>query len=92
MAAIHAGQFLSQSPGDHGWSERIAELSASTGVDADRLRGALASVPVLKQGKQEQVPRLLRRVAETFSEIGEERLNLLGRLQRIAKITELGNQ
>ena len=63
-------------------------MSAATGLDAGRLRAALASVPVLDRDRQEQVPRLLGRVAETFSEIGEERLNLLGRLQRIAEMTQ----
>jgi hypothetical protein len=28
-------------------------------------------------------------MVQTFSEIGEERFNLLGRLQRIAKISQL---
>jgi excisionase family DNA binding protein len=88
VAATHAGQFLNHPPGDNDWLGRIAELSTATGVEADRLRGALASVPVLDRDKREQVPRLLRRVAETFSEIGEERLSLLGRLQRIAEMTQ----
>jgi excisionase family DNA binding protein len=88
VAATHAGQFLRRPPGDDGWSARIAELSAAIGVGADRLRRALASVPVLDPSKQEQVPRLLLRVVETFSEIGEERQNLLERLQRIAEITQ----
>ncbi len=86
VAATYAGQFLDQSPnGD--WSARIAKLSALTGVEEDKLRDALQRVPVLDETRRQQVPRLLRRVAETFSKIGEERLNLLGRLQRIAEIT-----
>jgi ligand-binding sensor protein len=88
VAATHAGQFLLRPPEDNDWSERITDLSAATGVKASRLRSALASVPVLDQSRQEQVPRLLQRVAETFSEIGEERLSLLGRLQRIAEMTQ----
>ena len=88
VANTHAGQFLRRPPGDDGWSERIADLSAATGVNADRLRRALASVPVLDPRRQEQIPRLLLRVAETFSEIGEERQNLLERLQRIAEMTQ----
>ena len=88
VAATHAGQFLLRPPGDDGWSERIAELSAATGVQADRLRRSLASVPVLDSTRQEQIPRLLLRVVETFSEIGEERQNLLERLQSIAEMTQ----
>ena len=88
VANTHAGQFLLRPPGDDGWSEPIADLSAATGVQADKLRCALASVPVLDPSRQEQVPRLLLRVVETFSEIGEERQNLLERLQRIAEMTQ----
>lgn len=53
-----------------------------------RLRRALASVSLLDRDKQKQVPRLLRRVTETFSEIGDERLSLLGRLLSIAEMTQ----
>jgi ligand-binding sensor protein len=88
VAATHAGQLLDRPPEGGGWSRRIAELSAATGLEAGRLRDALASVPDLDRDKQELVPRLLRRVAETFSEMGEERLNLLGRLQRIAEMSQ----
>ena len=88
VAHTHAGQFLLRPLRDDGWSERIDDLSAVTGVNSHRLRRALASVPVLNPSKQEQVPRLLLRVVETFSEIGEERQNLLERLQRIAEMTQ----
>jgi len=92
VAAIHAGQFLTEPPlGDNGWRARIAEITTATGVPEKQLHEALPSVRVLSQERQKQVPRLLQRVADTFSEIGEERLNLLGRLQRIAEITGLGS-
>jgi excisionase family DNA binding protein len=89
VAAIHAGQFLTEPPQNRDWSQRITELSEATGLEDGRLRDALAEVPVLDREKHAKVPRLLQRVAATFSEIGEERLNLLGRLQRIAEITQV---
>ncbi len=89
VAATHAGQFLDRPPDDEAWSARVTELSAATGVGRGKLVQALAHVPVLDQERQQQVPRLLQRVVETFSEIGEERLNLLSRLQRIAEISTL---
>ena len=88
VAATHAGQFLNQPSAENGLSERLTELSAATGLNTGKLREAFASVPVLDQEKQAPIPRLLQRVVETFSEIGEERLNLLGRLQRIAEMTQ----
>jgi excisionase family DNA binding protein len=89
VAATHAGQFLAAPPDGATWSAGIAELSAATGLGSSRLQRALASVPVLDEGRRRQVPRLLHRVAATFSEIGEERLSLLGRLQRIAEISSV---
>jgi excisionase family DNA binding protein len=87
VAATHAGQFL-DAPLDGGeWPARLAELATATGIDEQKLRRALARVPVLDETRRQQVPRLLHRVAATFSEIGEERLNLLGRLRRIAEMT-----
>lgn len=88
VAAIYAGQFLDQAPNEQAWFNRIAELSVATGATVASLQHALASVPVLDGGRRDQVPRLLSRVAETFSEIGEERLLLLSRLQRIAEMTQ----
>jgi excisionase family DNA binding protein len=88
IAATHAGQFLNQPLSDADFSGRISELSKATGLEPDSLRDALASVPVLDRDKRKQVPRLLGRVAETFSEIGEERLSLLVRLERIAEMTQ----
>jgi hypothetical protein len=36
-----------------------------------------------------RVSRLLRRVADTFAEIGQERLSLISRLQNIAEISKI---
>jgi excisionase family DNA binding protein len=89
VAAAHAGQFLDQQPVDEAWSDRISELAAACGLDAQEMRQALNRVPMLDRDRQQQLARLLNRMLLTFSEIGEERLNLLGRLQRIAEITQL---
>ncbi len=87
VAATHAGHFLDTPPTGDEWPARLAELAAAAGADQQKLHQALARVPVLDQTRQQQIPRLMHRVAATFSEIGEERLSLLGRLRRIAEIT-----
>ena len=89
VAAIYAGQFLREPPGDDGWSERIAQLSMVTGVGSKVLQNVLNRVPVLSSPLGQKIPRLVRQVADTFSEIGQERLELLNRLRRIAEITTL---
>lgn len=87
VAATYAGQFLDAPPAGDEWTARIAELSTATGLDEQNLRRALARVAVLDAPREQQVSRLLHRVTTIFAEIGEERLNLLGRLRRIAEIT-----
>jgi len=87
VAATYAGQFLDAPPAGDEWAARIAELAAATGLDEQRLHQALARVAVLDAPREQQVSRLLHRVTTIFAEIGEERLNLLGRLRRIAEIT-----
>ncbi len=87
VAAVHAGQFLDRSPDKAGRPVDLTELAAATRLEVQELQAALALVPVLDPDRQQQVTHLLQRMAATFSEIGDERLNLLGRLQRIAEIT-----
>jgi ligand-binding sensor protein len=90
VAAVHAGQWLESSSMDRATrSACIGSLSAATGVEGQRLEDALALVPVLSRDQREQVDRLLRQVSATIGEIGEERLALLGRLQRIAEISQI---
>jgi ligand-binding sensor protein len=89
VAAVHTGQFLSAPPDREAWHGRIVALCIAAGLSENELQGALGRVPVLDEGRQGQVAALLARVAATFSEIGEERLSLLGRLQRIAEISNV---
>ena len=89
VASAHAGPYLDRPPADEAWAGRIRELTAACGLNAQEMRRALDRVPVLDRDRYEQLSLLLQQMAATFSEIGEERLNLLGRLQRIAQITQL---
>ncbi|MGD8473586.1 MAG: PocR ligand-binding domain-containing protein [Anaerolineae bacterium] len=88
VAATHAGQFLDSPPEGNEWQARLADLASATGINQQELHRALARVPVLDETRQQKVPHLLHRVTTTFSEIGEERFNLLARLRRIAEITK----
>jgi ligand-binding sensor protein len=87
VAATHAGQFRAAETDGDRWPARLAELARVTGISQQELRQAAENVPVLEAAQRQQVRRLLQRVAATFSEIGEERLALLGRLQRIAEMS-----
>jgi excisionase family DNA binding protein len=87
VAAVHAGQFLDAPPDAGRWSARLHEVSASTGASVQALEQALGDVPVLDDRRRQQIPRLLQQTALAFSEIGEDRLDLLGRLDRIAELS-----
>lgn len=89
LAVAHAGQYLNQAPENETWSDRIRELAADCDLNIQDLRQALNRVPVFDADRQQQLIGLLQKMAATFSEIGEERLALLNRLQRIAEITQL---
>jgi len=89
VALFCAGQFLEKPPNGDGSADHMAALAAAADLDVKALRQAWRQVPVLDKGQGQKLQRLVQRVAHTFSEIGEERLELLSRLRRIAEITTL---
>jgi excisionase family DNA binding protein len=74
---------------DRRWQANLSTLAVDLGLDERELRAAAKGVRSLAQDQLPRASRLLQRVADTFSEIGEERLKLVGRLQRIAEITNV---
>jgi excisionase family DNA binding protein len=83
QVAITAGcQFATQPPD-------AATLAAQLGLVEGDLLSAASSVRLVPESYLPQVSRLIQRVADTFSEIGQERLNLLSRLQHIAEISTI---
>jgi excisionase family DNA binding protein len=90
VALIHAGQFLAgTSEARAGHQGALAELAAATGLEIGKLAQALTAVPRLDGGRLQQVSDLLQRVARALAEMAEERLSLVGRLQRIAEISQI---
>lgn len=71
------------------WHRNVPALAAELGLAERELRVSADSVRVVTQGNLDRVPSLLQKVAETFSEIGQERLNLLSRLQHIAEMSKI---
>ena len=80
-------------PGPNGdtpsWQSNLPELAAGLGLAEAKLRAAVDSVQVIPANSQLRISRLLRRVADTFSQIGQERVNLLGRLEKIAEMSRI---
>jgi len=81
-------QFVSQSS-DGQWLANLSALADDLGLGESDLRAAADRVRSLADDQLARVSRLLQQVADTFSEIGEERLRLIDRLQRIAEMTNI---
>jgi Sensory domain found in PocR len=91
VALAAACQFTtagSNGPGP-AWQPDLPGLAAGLGLVESDLRAALDSVRRIPENQLPRVVRLLRRVADTFSEIGQERVKLLGRLEKIAEMSRI---
>jgi ligand-binding sensor protein len=90
--AIAAGcQFAAQvaNGDDPAWQASIPKLAADLGLREEDLWAAAGSVRLVPEADATHIAHLLYRVAETFSEIGQERLSLLRRLQSIAEMSRI---
>ncbi|MCB8983339.1 MAG: PocR ligand-binding domain-containing protein [Ardenticatenaceae bacterium] len=64
--------------------QHVQSLATAYDLDAAELAAAAAEVPILDRGQQQKVMEWLPKLTRTLSEIGQERADLLDRLQRIA--------
>ena len=90
--AITAGCQFAAQPADGAepaWMVRLSTLAADLGLAKEDLQAAAGSVRTVPEDRLPRISRLLQRVAGTFSEIGQERLNLLSRLQHIAEMSKI---
>lgn len=71
------------------WEARCRAVAAACGLEADDLLRASGTIRVCEPEWAPRARHLVRRLADTFSQIGEERLSFLSRLQRIAEITKV---
>ena len=90
IATAFGGQFLTGpvEEDSDGPLPRLAALARSCGLNEDELRAALPTVHGVADERTARVIHLLQKAAQTFAEIGQERLLLLNRLKRIAEITQ----
>jgi excisionase family DNA binding protein len=91
IAIVSMCQFsVSQAPGLlASWEAHIPALASELGLERNDLLATSGSIRRVNQASLARFSGLLRRIAETYSEIGEERLSLLNRLQHIAEITKV---
>lgn len=90
--AIAAGcQFATQAPGGTrpAWQQNLPQLAVELSLNEQELRSAAPGVRLVPEESLARISRLVRRMAGTFSEIGQERLNLLSRLQHISEMSKV---
>jgi excisionase family DNA binding protein len=91
IAITAACQFVARSAEGASQIEQtnISMLAADLGLFERELEATVGSVHGVQKDDLPRVARLLQRVADTFSEIGQERLDLLSRLQHIAEMSNI---
>ena len=90
--AITVGcQFAVQAP--HGeqpaWWSNLPVIAAELGLSEEDLRVAAERVHLVPGDRLDRIARLLVRVADTFAEVGRERLSLISRLEYIAEVSRV---
>ncbi len=67
----------------------LQQVAAELGLDAADLIDRRESVRVVPASEEARISRLVQRMSATLAEIGDERLALLSRLERIAEMTRV---
>ncbi len=86
IAMFFVGQFGVDDAAPLRTRTHIAEVARACDVDEKELTAAAKETRVLEKGRAERLLSLLQLVADTYSHIGQERLDLLTRLKRVAEI------
>ncbi|MFZ0548692.1 MAG: PocR ligand-binding domain-containing protein [Candidatus Promineifilaceae bacterium] len=81
-AVFIAGQYKSPNQLNH--KQDIQQLADACDLDAAELTAAAAEIPMFDNDQQQKVADWLPKLTSILSEIGQERAELLDRLQRIA--------
>lgn len=92
IAMIFGGQFVVGRWRSGGSPEYIARVARNCDLDEQPLRKAAQGIRVLTRAHAEQLLRLLQLVADTFSTIGQERLDLLSRLKKVAELADVAQR
>ncbi len=84
-----AGQYYITPPDPQEEQERLQQLSEEHNISLPKLTQAIEQVPVLNKKQQGQVREWTPKVAATIQSILCERSDLLGRLERISKLSAI---
>jgi excisionase family DNA binding protein len=86
-AMVIAGQFYAARPNEKAERARVEELALRHGIDLHELEKSAEEIPVVDGRMESQIGSWLEKIAHTFEHFGRERLDLMGRLRKIAAMT-----
>ncbi len=84
-----AGQFYVDRPTDEQQEERIQRLATLHQLDENALRESAREIPVIDHRMESLIGSWLQKIALTFEHFGRERIDLIGRLRKIAAMTDV---
>jgi excisionase family DNA binding protein len=87
VGMLFAGQFVSSVSARK--SVKLHELARACDIDERELARAAQRIRIVDAARAEWLLGLLQKVADTFSHIGEERLDLLQRLRQVAQLAQV---
>lgn len=87
VAMIFAGQFIADQT-DRA-ALKISELARECNIPEAELEQAAQQIRIVEPGRAEWLMNLLHKVADTFSHIGQQRLDLLKRLRQVAQLAQV---
>jgi ligand-binding sensor protein len=86
IAMFFVGQFATGDAKALQTRSHVRELAQACGVNEKKLTDAASEIRVLEKNRAERLLNLLELVSDTYSHIGQERLDLLTRLKKVAEI------
>ncbi|MBI4788855.1 MAG: PocR ligand-binding domain-containing protein [Chloroflexi bacterium] len=86
IAMFFVGQFTVDQATQVQSPAHVATVARACGVNEKQLGEAAKDIRILPQPRAEQLLSLLQMVADTYSHIGQERLDLMNRLKQVAEI------
>jgi len=84
-----AGQFYADRPDEKVESTRLQKLATLHGLDVHALQESAKEIRVVGERMESQIGKWLEKIAHTFEHFGRERSDLMGRLRRIAVMTDI---
>lgn len=86
IAMFFVGQFIGDGDTAFASPAHIDRVAQACEVDPQKLQRAADEIRVLPKERAERLLGLVQMMADTYSHIGQERLELLNRLKRVAEI------